>query len=94
MTYELDPQIVRLIPFQNEGGALAAVDIAFGPIVVSAKLYQTSSGYFLSLPSRHSEGKNKWYEQVSISDLKLKLKAQSKAVTEYERLSRGELIAV
>jgi DNA-binding cell septation regulator SpoVG len=94
MTYEIEPKVVRLIPFQSEGGALAAADVAFGPIVVSAKLYQTGSGYFLSLPSRHSEAKDKWYEQVSISDLGLKLKAQARVVSEYERLSKGEVIAV
>jgi hypothetical protein len=94
MTYQLEPTIIRLTPFQKEGGALAAVDIAFGPIAVSAKLYKSESGFFLSLPSRHSERNDKWYPQVTISDLALKMRAQLKAVEEYERLSRGELIAV
>ncbi len=94
MTYELEPQIIRLIPFKSEGGALAAVEIAFGPIVVNAKLYKSANGLFLSLPSRHSESQDKWYDQVTITDRGLQMKAQVKAVSEYERLSRTELIAI
>ena len=94
MSYELDPQIVRLFPFQSESGALAAVDIAFGPIVVSTKLYRSEQGFFLSLPSQHNEVKDRWYDQVHIADVGLKMKAQVKAVTEYERLCREKLVAV
>lgn len=94
MTYELEPQINRMFLFSNDGGALAAVDISFGPIHVSAKLYRTANGYFLSLPSRHSEARDKWYEQVTISDLQLKARAQMKAVAEFERLQRESLVAV
>ncbi len=94
MTYDLSPQIVRLTPFQNEGGALAAVDIQFGPIVVRAKLYKSASGFFLSMPARKSEQSDKWFDHVVVSDLALKLRAQELAVKQYERLSRGELVAV
>ena len=97
MNYELDPQIVRVIPFQNEGGAVAAVDVAFGPLIISTKLYQSNSaagGFFLSFPSRRSESQDKWYDQVTVTDPALKMKARTKAISEYERLSRGELVAV
>ena len=94
MTYQIDPEIIRLIPFKLEGGALAAVEIAFGPILVSTKLYKTASGFFLSLPSRKSEAHDRWYEQVTITDPALKAKAQTKAVLEFEKVSRGELVAI
>lgn len=94
MTYELKPTIARVIPFNSEGGALAAVEVSFGPITINTKLYKTNSGFFLSLPSRKSESTDKWYDQVTISDRNLQLQAQTLAVAEYERLSRGELVAV
>lgn len=95
MTFELDPKIVRLTPFNGDGGALAAVQVAFGPIHVRTRLFKgASGGYFLSMPSRHSEANDKWYEQVVISDPGLLLKAQSNAVSEYERVSSGQRVAV
>ena len=94
MSYELEPKIVRLTPFNSEGGALAAVQIAFGPILMSTKLFKTGNGFFLSLPSRKSEARDRWYDQVVITDPGLKMKAQAQAVLEYERLSEGELVAV
>ena len=95
MTYEIEPKVVRLFRFENEGGALAAVDMAFGPIIVSTKLVQGTRGYFLSLPSRHSQNNDRWYEQVAIADPALREKARLKAVSEYERLCREkDLVAV
>ena len=93
MTYEIDPQVHRLIPFSGEG-ALARVDLTFGPIIVTAKLHKNSSGYFLSYPGKHSESREKWYEHVIISDVKLKAKAQTTAVSEYERMQREDCVAV
>lgn len=96
MTYpSYEPQVVRLYPFQSEGGALAAVDVTFGPVCISAKLYQREDqSYFLSLPSRKSEARDKWYDQVSISDRHLFKLAESKAVAEFHRVSRSEAVAV
>ena len=93
-TYPMDPKVTRLIPFESEGGALAAVEISFGPISVSTKLYKTATGYFLSLPSRKSEARDKWYDQVSINDRYLLKIAESRAVSEFERVSRSEVVAV
>jgi hypothetical protein len=93
-TYPIEPKVIRLVPFHSEGGALAAVDIAFGPISVNTKLYKTASGYFLSLPSRKSEAQDKWYEQVSVNDPFLLKMAETRAVSEFERLSRSEVVAV
>ncbi len=94
MTYEIDPQINRMFIFNNEGGALAAAEIAFGPIQVTAKLYKNGNGYFLTFPSRHSEARDKWYDQVVISDFNLKARAQTRAVAEFERLRREAYVAV
>lgn len=94
MTYEIDPQINRMFLFGNEGGALAVAEIAFGPIQVSARLYRSGNGYFLSFPSRHSEARDKWYEQVVISDFNLKARAQTKVVAEFERMQREALVTV
>lgn len=95
MSYELEPKVIRLTPFNSEGGgALAAVQIAFGPIVLSTKLCKNGNGFFLSLPSRRSEARDRWFEQVVITDPMLKMMAQTKAVIEYEKHAQGELIAV
>lgn len=94
MTYDLSPMVTRLTPFQNDGGALAAVDVNFGPIMIRAKLYQSQSGYFLSWPARKSDASDKWYDQVAIADPALRLRAQEVAVRQYKKLSEGELIAV
>ena len=93
-TYPIDPKVVRMFKFQSEGGALAATEIAFGPISISAKLYKTASGYFLSLPSRKSEAHDKWFDQVSVNDRYLFKLAETRVVAEFERLSRSELVAV
>ena len=96
MTFELDPKVVRLIPFPNtDGPGVAAVKLAFGPIHISTKLMARPDGsYFLSFPARHSQAKDRWYDQVSFSDSRLVLAAQSTAVKEYERVQNGELVAV
>ena len=74
---------------------MARVDVAFGPITVSTKLVNGSQGYFLSLPSRHSQNNDKWYEQVSISDPDLRKAATTKALAEYDRVCKEQdLIAV
>ena len=93
-TYPLDPKVVRMFCFKSEGGALASVEVAFGPISITARLYKTATGYFLSLPSRKSEAKDKWYDQVSVNDRYLMKLAETRAVAEFERLSRSELVAV
>lgn len=91
----MEPTVVRLFPFQSEGGALAAVQMAFGPICVSMKLHKAASGgHFLSVPSRKSEARDKWYEQVTINDPVLMKMAVTKAVAELERMERSEAVAV
>jgi len=94
--YDLDPKISRMFLFHSEGGALAAVKFSMGPISIDCKLYKKNNGqgYFLSLPSRRSEAKEQWYDLVVISDPHLLQTATTKAVAEYERLSRSELVAV
>jgi DNA-binding cell septation regulator SpoVG len=94
MTYDLSPRVTRLTPFANSGGALASVDVNFGPIMIRAKLYQSATGFFLSWPSRKSDASEKWYEQVAIADASLRQKARDEVVKQYEKLSQGELIAV
>ena len=91
MTYELNPVVTRLTRFNSEGGALAAVKLAFGPIQVESKLYKRQDGqYFLSYPARHSEARGSWFDLVELHDHNLKNLAQSQAVAEYERLSREQ----
>jgi DNA-binding cell septation regulator SpoVG len=94
MTYDLSPLVTRLTPFTNDGGALASVDVNFGPIMIRAKLYQTQTGYFLSWPSRKNDASEKWYEQVTIADPALRVKARDAVVRQYQNLSQGELVAV
>lgn len=94
MTYDLSPLVTRLTPFSGEGGALAALDVNFGPIMIRARLYQNQSGYFLSWPSRKHEASDKWFDQVAIADPSLRIKAEKEAVRQYKQLSEGELIAV
>lgn len=96
MTYDLTPQVMRLTPFKNEGKGpgVAAVQLVFGPIAVAAILCKTATGYFISLPSRHSEARDKWYEQVAIGDLGLMKRAQEMAIEAYEKVSMGELVSV
>ena len=94
MTYDLSPLVSRLTPFTNDGGALASVDVNFGPIMIRAKLYQTQSGYFLSWPSNKGRDTEKWYDQVAIADPSLRMRAEKEAVKQYKRLSEGELVAV
>lgn len=96
MNYDLSPLVTRLIPFHNDGGALAAVDVNFGPIMIRAKLYHTQHGYFLSWPARKgsNEKVERWYDEVAITDPSLKVKAEAEAVKQYKKLSEGELVAV
>lgn len=94
MNYDLSPFITRITPFNSQGGALAAVDINFGPVMVRAKLYQNATGYFLSWPSRKSEASDRWFDQVVITDASLKVKAIDAAVSQYKSLAEGELIAI
>lgn len=94
MTYDLSPLVTRLTPFSNDGGALASVDVNFGPIMIRAKLYQSQSGYFLSWPARKSDASEKWFDQVAIADPALRVKAQEVVVRQYQKLSEGELIAL
>jgi hypothetical protein len=94
MTYDLSPAVTRLTPFSNDGGALAALDVHFGPIMVRARLYRNSNGYFLSYPSRKSEASEKWYDQVAIADARLRDQAKELAIKHYKILSEGELVAV
>ncbi len=94
MTYDLKPEILRITPFQTEGGALAAVEVLLGPIKVSSKLYRSASGYFLSMPARRHEATEKWYDQVVITDPALKLRVQDEVVRRYEEFKSGALVAV
>ncbi len=93
MNYDLSPTVTRLTAFSSEGGALAAADVHFGPIMVRAMLYQNAKGYFLSWPSRKSEAMEKWFPQVSIIDPGLRLRAQEAVVTQYRTMSQGELVS-
>lgn len=96
MTYEVKPQITRVTPFFSEGGALAAVQVTFGPIQVAAKLYRKEDGsHFLSYPQRRSEAKNSWYPLVTINDSRLTKQALSEAVAEFEKARResSQLVA-
>ncbi len=92
MNYDLSPLVTRLTPFSKDGGALAAADVHFGPIMVQAKLFQNESGYFLSWPSRKSEATEKWYPQVAIVDPGLRLRAQEAVIRQYQTMSQGELV--
>lgn len=92
--YQIEPSIIRVIPFEGEGGALAAVDIRFGPIVIAAKLYESTRGMFLSYPSRKNEAQDKWYQVVTVTDPELRIKAQTKAVLEYKEMMEGSRVAV
>ena len=94
MNYDLSPTVSRLTAFTTQGGALAAADIHFGPIMVRAKLYQNDRGYFLSWPSRKSDAMEKWVPQVTIVDAGLQLQAQRAVVSQYPTLSQGELVSV
>lgn len=94
MNYDLSPTVSRLTAFTTQGGALAAADIHFGPIMVRAKLYQNDRGYFLSWPSRKSDAMEKWFPQVTIVDAGLQLQAQRAVVSQYQTLSQGELVSV
>ncbi len=94
MNYDLSPTVSRLTAFTTQGGALAAADIHFGPIMVRAKLYQNDRGYFLSWPSRKSDAMEKWFPQVTIVDPGLQLQAQRAVVSQYQTLSQGELVSV
>lgn len=94
MTYDISPIITRVVPANayGDGGAVAFVDVCFGPIMVKAKLFNGSSGYFLSWPSRKHEATGKWFDQVSIADPVLKMKATEKAKAIYEEMMAGQLI--
>lgn len=95
MTYDLSPLISRMTLFPNEGGALASVDVNFGPIMVRARLYRNQRGYFLSWPSRKGGDQiEKWFEQVAIGDRNLKKRAEDEAVKQYHKLSSEQLVAV
>ena len=95
MTYDLSPLVTRLTPFTSEGGALASVDVNFGPIMIRAKLFKSQSGYFLSWPQRKGSGdSDKWYHEVAIADPSLRVRAEKEAVKQYNRLSEGELVVV
>lgn len=94
MNYDLSPTVTRLTPFASEGGALAAADVHFGPIMVRAKLYQNDKGYFVSWPSRKSGTADKWFPQVSIVDPGLRVRAQEAMVAQYQTMSQGELVSI
>lgn len=93
MTYDLSPLVTRLTPFTNEGGALASADVNFGPIMVRAKLFQGTNGYFLSWPSRKGDGQERWYDQVAIADPSLRQRAKDAVVSRYQQMSQGEPVA-
>lgn len=94
MTYDLTPHVTRMTPFRSDGSGLAAVQIGFGPISVAGILCKNANGYFLSLPRRHSETHEKWYDLVTVGDTSLKKLAEAKAIAHYERVAEGELVAV
>lgn len=94
MNYNLNPIVTRLTPFSGDGGALASVDVNFGPIMIRARLFQGPNGMFLSWPSRKSENADKWFDYVAIADPHLRKQAQEVVVKQYKTLSEGELVAV
>lgn len=94
MNYDLTPVITRLTPFNGGGGALASVDVNFGPIMIRARLCNSSKGMFLSWPQRKGEAADKYYDQVAIADPSLKVKAQDLVITQYRTLAEGELLHV
>lgn len=83
MTYNLQPQILSVTPFQREGGALASVEVQFGPIRISAKLIDSANGPFLSYPSRRTEQSDKWWDLVVVHDRSLRQKAIEAAILRY-----------
>lgn len=94
MNYDLTPVITRLTPFSGGGGALASVDVNFGPIMIRARLCNSQKGLFLSWPQRKGENIDKYFDQVAIADPSLKMKAQKMVIEQYQTLSEGELVHV
>ncbi len=90
MTYNLQPQILSVTPFQREGGALAAVEVQFGPIRVSTKLIESANGPFLSYPARRNEQSERWWDLVVVLDRALRERALEAALQRY-REAVGEV---
>lgn len=90
MKYDLSPIIFRstVYPEPKPGGSVASFDISFGPISICAKLFPSSSGFFLSWPSLRSET-GKWHDQVQIADPALRLKAQDLAIEAYQNAKKA-----
>lgn len=93
MNYDLSPIITRLVPFQNPGSAVAAVDVCFGPIMIKARLCKGQNGYFLSWPAKKNENSGKWFDDISIADPVLRMKATEAATKVYNEMAEGELVS-
>lgn len=92
MNYDLTPIVTRCTPFNNGGPAVAGVDVCFGPIMIRARLCRGANGMFLSWPAKKNESTGRWFDDISIADPVLRLKATDAAVSVYHKLLEGELV--
>lgn len=78
------PEILRVTPFIAEGGAVAAITLGYGPIIIHAKLFRSKDGgYFLSMPARKSQDE-KYYNQCDVEDRSLLKLYETMAIEKYE----------
>jgi DNA-binding cell septation regulator SpoVG len=82
-----EPQILKVIPFSTEreaaGKGVAMATLAYGPVVIRARLIQGERELFLSMPSRKSESQDKWYDQAYFNDKTLHKEYQTLAIELY-----------
>lgn len=85
---------VRVTPWpldESKGKAVAAVQLLYGPIQISAKLYHSDSGVFLGMPRRKNETTGDYWNHVTIHDRTLLENFQKMAIQEYYNKT-GEVV--
>ena len=78
-----EPKVLKVTPFEGDTGAVAAVTLAYGPVVIRARLQRGQHGIFLSMPARKGAD-DKWREQASFRDFNLQDRFQKLALDEYQ----------
>ena len=74
--------VTRVTPFTGEGGALAAVTLTYGPVVIRARLRKSGEKLFLSMPAR-KDANNRWWDHCHIFDHELHANLERQAVQMY-----------
>lgn len=102
MQYPHEPRISKITLFQEDpqntkdNPMVAAVSLAYGPIVIRAKLGLGQQGPFLAMPCRRSEKDNgtvEWWKMAVIQDATLEQMFLRLTVDRYRQMASDSRLA-